>query len=813
MSKLSKVLFFLVFSLVFVSSCSKEAPVDEANAKDAVFHNEPLLPGKYAMLELGQVKPKGWLKQELGLMRDGLTGNMDEFYHLLQDNGWLGNKGPASKSYQWAPYYCDGLVPIAYLLDDPKLIATADKWLGWTLDNQHEDGWIGPPLEQCSRGWGMWYPTPMLKAMVQYHEATGDERVIPVLSKFFKSYHARMFPPKGRELLENSDHEITVTYFNEAGGKELEVQWEGPDFDQQVVAAESLIDLTYELYKGSWKKLPDFDSLTPVASGDAKSFDTKPIIKEHDLKDKFAVRFSGKIAIRTNGWYDFYLMSDDGSSLSVNDQLVVIDDGIHPANRGGLKPAWAFNRWGDVAYVAIWLYDRTGDESLVELVELMKEKGRKWSKDFTEFGGMKEAAKHWNHHQHGVNIAMGLKSPGLSYLVSKDKYDLDAIDNSFANLDKYHGTPIGIFTAEECLAGTGPDKGCELCLAVDEMFSLEILLSVTGDSKLADRLELITYNALPSTMGPYHWTHQYFQRTNQVMCRVDGGGFEFGLDTNFPCCTTNMPQSWPKFAANTWMATPDKGLVAAVYSPSEVTANVGDGQAVTILEETEYPFDDKITFTVKTSKAVEFPLYVRIPGWTKGATVVTPDGETKPASDQYVKLDRKWKNGDQVKVTLPMHIEIKPQLDGAIAVQRGPLVYSLQIEEDWKKIVDWEDDFEGKTDKCADFEIYPKSAWNYALEIDKANPESSFTFEKREMQDLVFENTKAPVVLKVKGRKLPEWVMTDSSEAVPQRKIKKWLRAGQPPKNPQSSEPLEELTLIPYGAARLHISVFPVLWK
>jgi hypothetical protein len=345
------------------------------------------------------------------------------------------------------------------------------------------------------------------------------------------------------------------------------------------------------------------------------------------------------------------------------------------------------------------------------------------------------------------------------------------------------------------------------------MFSLEILLSVTGDSKLADRLEMITYNALPSTMGPYHWTHQYFQRTNQVMCRVGGGGFEFGLDTNFPCCTTNMPQSWPKFAANTWMATPDKGLVAAVYSPSEVTANVADGQPVTIIEETEYPFDDTITFTVKTNKAVEFPLYVRIPGWTKGATITTPDGETKPDSDQYVKLQRKWKNGDKVKVTLPMHIEIKPQLEGAIAVQRGPLVYSLQIKEDWKKIVDWEDEFEGKTDKCADYEIYPKSAWNYALEIDKANPESSFTFEKREMQDLVFENTKAPVALKVKGRKLPDWVMTDSSDAVPQRKIKKPLRAGQPPKNPQSSEPLEELILIPYGAARLHISVFPVLWK
>ena len=813
--QLRKMSFYLIFLLLFTNLVSSAVfSAEEKAQKDNLFHKEPLLPGKFAMLELGSVKPRGWLKQELEIMANGITGHMDKFYHLLQGNGWLGQDGEAFRSYQWAPYYCDGLVPLAYLLEDAELIKTAEKWIGWTLDHPHEDGWIGPPLEQCNRPWGMWYPTPMLKALTQYAEVTGDKRVIPVLQNFCKSYYRKMFPPNGRTLLENSDHEIVLTYFEKGSGEGLEVHWEGPGFNKQGIPDPALKDLQYEYYEGSFSKLPDFDSLELVDSGDANNFDIQPIMKKHGRKDNFAVRFTGKIAIRANGWYKFYLMSDDGSRLSVNGRKVVEHDGIHPMDQGGLKPEWAFNRWGDVAYAAIWLYDRTGDESLLDMLKLMREKGRNWSKDFTDFEGMKEPAKGWGHHQHGVNVAMGIKTPGLCYLFTKDKYDLDAIDKCFENLDRYHGTPVGIFTAEEYLAGNGPDKGCELCLAVDEMFSLEVLLSVTGDSSLADRLEKITYNALPATIGPKHWTHQYFQRVNQVMCRQGGGGFEFGLDTNFPCCTTNMPQSWPKFAANTWMATQDKGLVAVVYSPSEVTSVVADGQEVTIIEETEYPFDDTILFTVKTEKAVNFPLYVRIPGWAKNAEVSCSGEKTyNPDTGQYFRISRTWKNGDTVKVVLPMNIQFDKRQNNAVAVQRGPLVYALKIGEDWRKITDWEDDFEGKTAQCADWEIYPTTPWNYALEIDSSNPEKSFKFEKRPIGDYVFDNELVPVVLKTKGRILPDWKLTDSSPRIPQKNLEKGERAYLPPENPKTTEPLEELTLIPYGAARLRITEFPVLWK
>jgi len=790
---------------------ASDEPAGKAEAGASLFHRVPLMNGAFAMLPLGSVRPRGWLKRELRIMADGLAGHMDEFHPLFEGNGWLGKKGPKRHSYQWAPYYCDGLVPLGYLLKDRRLIAKAKKWIAWTLDHPHKDGWIGPPPEQCYRSWGMWYPIPMLKALVQYAEATGDKRVVPVLRNFFKCYDRKMDGPSASAFLKSGRHKIVVAYFEKVGGEGLRLEYKGPGVKKRTISPSALKGLRYEYYEGDWKVLPDFKALKPVKAGPARNFDIRPIMKKTGRKDKFAVRFTGEIAIEKNGTYTFYLASDDGSRLLIDGAEVIDNDGIHPMSGGGIKPAWAYNRWGDAAFVALWLYDRTGDKSLLDTVKKMRKYGRNWSESFTEFKGMKEAAGGWNHHQHGVNIAMGIKAPGLCYLMSKDKYDRDAIFKCFENLDRYQGTPTGIFAAEECLAGLGPDKGSELCQVVDDMFSLEVLLSAVGDCRLADRLEKITYNALPATVGPKLWTHQYFQRANQVICRP--GTFNFGLN-HFPCCMANFPQGWPKFAANTWMATPDGGLVAVVYAPSEVASVVAGGKKVRIIEQTEYPFDEAVKFVVQTADPVKFPLYVRIPGWCEDARVTDPDGKTaSPRAGRYFKVARTWKNGDVVKVTLPMRVRLNRRQNNAVAIQRGPLVYSLKIGEDWRKIKDWAD-FKAKTPQCADWELHPTTPWNYALLIDTDNPDRSFIFEKHQIKDYIFDCKLSPVVLKARGRRLPQWKLQDVAAQIPQQKGKVKERAGLPPKSPvESSRPLEELTLIPYGAARLRITVFPFLKK
>ena len=108
------------------------------------------------------------------------------------------------------------------------------------------------------------------------------------------------------------------------------------------------------------------------------------------------------------------------------------------------------------------------------------------------------------------------------------------------------------------------------------MFSLEELYAIFGDNRLADRLELLAFNALPGTTTPDMWAHQYDQQSNQVVVNGEkrdwstNGNYSniYGLMPNFACCLANMHQGWPKFAQSLWMATNDNGLIAVAYGPS-----------------------------------------------------------------------------------------------------------------------------------------------------------------------------------------------------------------------------------------------------
>ena len=157
-----------------------------------VFNRAPLLGGDYAQLPLGSVKADGWLQDQLRRQADGLTGHLDELYPEVvgDNNAWLGGDGD---TWERGPYWIDGLLPLAYLLDDEALIAKAGRWVRAMLDSATPEGYFGngtdhPYIEGLQRGKSHdWWPKMVaLKILQQYYEASQDRRALEVLDGYFR---------------------------------------------------------------------------------------------------------------------------------------------------------------------------------------------------------------------------------------------------------------------------------------------------------------------------------------------------------------------------------------------------------------------------------------------------------------------------------------------------------------------------------------------------------------------------------------------------------------------------------------------------
>ena len=620
-----------------------------------------LADGAFEPLPLGQVKPAGWLQRQLRIQADGMTGHLHEFWPDVGPNsGWLGGSG---ESWERGPYYIDGLLPLAVLLDDARLRGISNQFVEWTLTHQRADGMIGPT------GNDDWWPRMvMVKVLAQHYEATRDERVIPVLTRYFH-YQLAAMPAR-------------------------------------------------------------------------------------PLRD------------------------------------------------------WGKFRWHDEAWVVQWLHKQTGDPKLLALADLLQKQGFDWVGSFADFpfkekvdrkrilenGGENNAL---GYQSHGVNNGMAVKTAAVQARMGKVAANRDGFYRQLGTLDRYHGMPTGMFTCDEHLAGRSPSQGTELCTVVETMFSLEIALAVFGDAPLGDRIETIAYNALPATLTADMWAHQYDQQVNQVQCSLNSKPWTtnsaesnlFGLEPHFGCCTANYHQGWPKFVASLWMRAPSEGLVAVLYGPSEVSTEVR-GTTVRIREETDYPFRERITFTVDPQRPLRFPLHLRIPEWAAGAVVHvngnSVDTAVKPGT--FAIVDREWKPGDQLVLHLPMAPRISRWDNQSVALERGPLLFSYSAGEHWVKLRD-----RGLT---ADWQVFPDHAWNYALAVNEQSA-SHLAAHEGEIGPAPFAAESGAVSIAVPARMLEHWRVEDGV-------------APPPPASPaKSTSPVETLVLRPYGSVRLRTTVFP----
>jgi uncharacterized protein len=240
------------------------------------------------------------------------------------------------------------------------------------------------------------------------------------------------------------------------------------------------------------------------------------------------------------------------------------------------------------------------------------------------------------------------------------------------------------------------------------------------------------------------------------------------------------------------MATPDDGLVTVAYAPNEVHTQLA-GNEVSIAEDTEYPFRGDVRLTVHTTRATAFPLVLRIPAWAESANVQV-NGKPAPPSSQddvrngFYAIRREWHDGDIVRVTFPMDVRVSHWYHNSAVFERGPLVFSLPLEGKWTELKKY-------AEKSADWEITPTTKWNYAVELG----DCTANVGEHDIGNTPFDTQHPAVSLEVKARELPQWAVYENS-------------AGPLPVSPVTSDAtLNEIILIPYGAAKLRITAFPYL--
>lgn len=592
-----------------------------------------------------EIKPSGWLKRQLEIQAEGLSGNLDKVWRDVRDSKWIGGN---AEGWERVPYWLDGFVPLAYLLENEDMISRAKKYIDAILAQQKEDGWICPCQDSERESYDTWAVQLITKVLVVYYECSGDERIPAAIKKTLKNYY---------ELLKN-----------------------------------------------------------------------------------------GKIHLFEWGQY----------------------------------------RWFE-AFIAInFTYKRYPEQWLCELASMLKAQGADYR---TLMPRWEKPLYAWTLQTHIVNLVMALKHEAVSCDITGENYS-DKAEELYQKLYAFNGTPVGLFTGDECLAGLSPIHGTELCAVVEQMYSYELLFAYTGDPKWAERLEELAFNALPASISDDMWSHQYVQLSNQIACQKFPGkpyfgtnsadAHIFGLEPNFGCCTANFNQGWPKLALSAFMHNGDT-VISAVPVPSELNCDKAH-----IMLETDYPFENSFKYSIRAKKNFNFE--IRVPGFAKNLTV-----DNTPSADGSLSFSLKAGEEREILIafeTVP-YMENRPH--GLNTVKCGSLVFSLPIKYE-KQMHEYEaGGVERKYPYC-DYEYIPLSDWNYAYSSDE------LSIIRNKPGDVPFSSENPPVSVKAKITPI-DWGFEYGYNTL--------CRRTPLSREPQGSE--REIALYPYGCSKLRMTELPLI--
>ena len=399
----------------------------------------------------------------------------------------------------------------------------------------------------------------------------------------------------------------------------------------------------------------------------------------------------------------------------------------------------------------------------------------------------------------------------VGYLWTGETRYLQAATGWHDLLERVAMQPYGVPVSDEWYGPTGAFRGSETCDVAGYIWSQASLLQVTGEGRMADRLERAFFNAGPAAVSRDFKTHVYFQSPNRFANlspdfphgpRAGGGTYQ---RKHSPlCCTAALNRIVPWYVTHMWMATYDNGLAATCYGPCKVTALAANRVPVVITCKTDYPFNETIEFSVQPAREVTFPLDLHIPGWC-AAPSLSVNGTTVAVERNargFTRVTRSWKPGDTVLLRLPMTATVQrgrdaasgPPYDGAhratavtipepenirgvpyASVSYGPLLFALPIP----------DTADANTPD-------PAARWKFALDVQTPG----LSVERASMPARWDWPLNSPLKLRANALEVA-WNPDPKAPRLPLLSAPK-------------AKPDEPITLVPYGCTKFRISMFPV---